>query len=236
MDWHLLNLIAVMIAAGCFGGLVNYFYSNDEKATIWKSVILGLGASFLVPLFLNMISSSLLVDSKEDPYKIFIFMGFCLIAAISSKAFIGTISDKVMEVAKQAENKAIEAKEQIQKVKEIVDPIANKETEQDYAGEQTTDEIGLFSIESLKDELPDIEAIGEQEKAVLHVFNEGKYTYRTLAGLSQAIGMSSPSTLKLLTELESLGYVGQLNKNNRSLFYLSAQGRKLISTLSGHVK
>lgn len=221
MNWHLWSLISVMVIAGGFGGLVNYFYCKDDKATIWKSMILGLGASFLVPLFLNMISSSLLVDSKEDPYKILVFMGFCLIAAISSKAFIGTISDKIMEVAKQAEDTALEAKEQIQKVKEIVDPLATKETEQDYTEEQSTDNSELIIIE----------AIGEEGKAILSALDHGKHTFRAIISLSRETKMSTAATLSLLHKLESLGLIGRLKTNNTIHYFLTMQGRKLISPL-----
>lgn len=49
-----LILIAVMLAAGAFGGLINYFVtvkSDAENASIRKSIVIGIGASFLMPLF-----------------------------------------------------------------------------------------------------------------------------------------------------------------------------------------
>jgi hypothetical protein len=56
-------LFAVMLLAGLVGGDLNYLRSRNEdakSADAWQSLLGGVIASFLVPLFLNMISSSLL--------------------------------------------------------------------------------------------------------------------------------------------------------------------------------
>lgn len=69
---HIANVLAVMLIAGVFGGIVNYFLtrkSDPEDNTPTKCIVMGLGASLLVPLFLNMISSDLLSTSKGDPTK-----------------------------------------------------------------------------------------------------------------------------------------------------------------------
>ncbi|KUO70790.1 MAG: hypothetical protein APF81_12710 [Desulfosporosinus sp. BRH_c37] len=215
MDKHMVILVMVMFFAGGLGGLINY-YSKDEEKNMRKSLILGIGASSLVPLFLNMISSSLLVDSGKDPHKILVFMGFCLIAAISSKAFIGTISDRIMEKIQETDQK-------IEDVKEVIDPIANKETEQDSAE-------GQYS------EIFESPAIGEKEKAILITMNKGEYTYRTASSISDDIGMSTPSTVTLLVNLKSLGLVGQLLKTGKTLYYLSELGRKFVFALGGSSK
>src|SRR6266702_903718 len=126
MDEYILVLIAVMLIAGIFGGVINYYFNrkNDpDDITPTKCIIIGTGASFLMPLFLNMISSDLLSKGKDnpDPLKILIFFGFCLIAAISSTAFIRTISDRVLREAKEARKVAATAISRVEEVKSTVD-------------------------------------------------------------------------------------------------------------------
>jgi len=55
------------------------------------SILLGIGAAFLVPLLLHILTSNLLTDIHKSSEKGFILAGFCLAASISSEAFIGRI-------------------------------------------------------------------------------------------------------------------------------------------------
>jgi hypothetical protein len=128
-------IIGVILFAGALGGWINYLVSltQGEKSDkpdliqevtsvrvprwqgLWRSLLLGIGAAFLVPLFLNMISSTL-VDNIHNPEKgydypkVLVFLGFCLVASISSTAFIKTISDRVLKLAEEAKKTGREAK------------------------------------------------------------------------------------------------------------------------------
>ena len=101
------TILAVIVVAGLAGGAVNYALSRPERwearAVLWSAVP-GLGAAFLIPLFLQTISSSLIVDLLNNDAagsraqyinRLLVFGGFCLLAAISSKRFIETLSEKV---------------------------------------------------------------------------------------------------------------------------------------------
>jgi hypothetical protein len=88
---HIGMLAALMALCGVLGGLVNYWgdaTASAEPHPLLKRLAYGLAASFVVPLFLNMISSSLVADSRTDNLKLFVIVGFCIIAAISSRTFI----------------------------------------------------------------------------------------------------------------------------------------------------
>ncbi|HEX8651375.1 MAG TPA: YEATS-associated helix-containing protein [Pyrinomonadaceae bacterium] len=105
-------VIVVMLLAGGLGGLVNYYLGrldNPDKANLKESIVIGMAASFLVPLFLQMISSNLLTNGNNEPLNLFILAGFCLIAAISSRAFISSLSAEVIRKAKEATQKAEQA-------------------------------------------------------------------------------------------------------------------------------
>lgn len=117
MDIHLIILISIMVVSGAFGGYLNYLHNFDTKdqekrdfGTRSKYILLGIGAAFLIPLFLKMLESELL-SQDSDNLNYLIFAGFCLIAAIFSRRFISSIGDKVLEAAKNAEKAALESKQ-----------------------------------------------------------------------------------------------------------------------------
>jgi len=117
------TVLAVMTAAGVLGGVVNVAVSSGDKADRnWILPILaGLGAAYLIPLFLQTVSSQLLVDLfSNGPHHadLLVFGAFCLLASISSKAFIQTLSDTILREAKQANQSASEAKQQAQRSQE----------------------------------------------------------------------------------------------------------------------
>ena len=96
---HLAVVVGIMFVCGTLGGLVNYWgesIPDAEKRPVLKRISAGIAAALVVPLFLNMISSSLLGDSQSKPLSLFVFAGFCVVAAISSKAFIESISKKLI--------------------------------------------------------------------------------------------------------------------------------------------
>mgnify|MGYP001590195545 CR=1 FL=1 len=134
---YIFILIAIILIFGALGGWVSYLLNEQEPTNnsagnnsanpngnkgrwgSWiKPVIIGIAAAFLVPLFLQTISSQLLRDGYSNYLYLLVFAGFCLVAAISSKAFITTLSDKILQVAKEAKKEAREAKNEAEQAKE----------------------------------------------------------------------------------------------------------------------
>lgn len=107
----ILSLTSTIIIFGSFGGVINYLLnyksggkskSKAEKHLI-KSIVLGIGAAFLVPLFLNLLSSDIM-DIKESGHEeLMVFAGVCLIAAISSSKFISALSGILLKKAEDIE-------------------------------------------------------------------------------------------------------------------------------------
>ncbi len=94
-----LSLLIAMFSSGIVGGIISYILSmNDEDGRkCIHHIILGIGASFLVPLFLSLTSSNLIARIEYERRLIWVFVGFCLVAAISSVKFISSISSRVMK-------------------------------------------------------------------------------------------------------------------------------------------
>jgi YLATT-like protein len=221
------TLVVVMLAAGSFGGIINYYLSlktDPENTTVRKSVIVGIGASFLVPLFLNMISSNL-IDSirgtnnqSGDNSKLLVFAGFCLVAAISSSAFIQTLSDRILKEAKaarkqaeEAKAEAVEAKVQVAEVQADVTPIINKTTEPEPAAERAA---GAESARELSDE----------ERKVLSEFARSRYSRRSLRGLSADTHIRADELETLLGGLLSKGLVDKDESINGIRWFMTPEG------------
>ena len=103
----LIIILIVMIMAGAWGGYINYLRKDRRLINF----LTGLGASFLVPIFLNTLNSKLLINianilntnnnNNSDDFgskivDIFIFFGFCLLASISAQTFINSLGSKVL--------------------------------------------------------------------------------------------------------------------------------------------
>jgi hypothetical protein len=226
-ETYMWTLIAVMLLSGSFGGLINFFLTikNDpENASVLKSVTIGVGASFLVPLFLNMISSNLIDTIKgtngapADHSKILVFAGFCLIAAISSSAFIQTLSDRILNEAKAARKQAAEAKaeavratDQVAEVQATVEPIIDRQTEPEPVAEAVA--IAAST-----------EVVSEKERKILEAFARSRFTHRTVNGLSVDTGLGSRELESLLPELAARGFVDKLQGKTGPRWFITPEG------------
>ena len=112
------TVVAIMLAAGLSGGLVNWALTSSDgsdKRPWWSHVLTGIAGAFLVPLFLHITSSDLLAKLSDGSgaggSTSLVFAGFCLVAAISSKAFIQSLSKRVLQMAEEAKKTADEAVE-----------------------------------------------------------------------------------------------------------------------------
>ena len=184
MDDRLYGIVIIMLASGAVGGTINYLIANPDphKFTSWlKAAFIGIGAAFLVPLFLRTISSGLLADilaknpSKDpsaDDY--FVFSGFCLLAAISSRLFIQTLSDKILRETRQARREVAEVKAEIGAIETSVAPILDSMTEQD-PDDSPQQKLDVINVTDL-------------EKAVLNVLAaHPRFTLRSLTGITHEI-------------------------------------------------
>ncbi|WP_318468842.1 YEATS-associated helix-containing protein [Photobacterium leiognathi] len=193
-------ILSIMISMGILGGIINYLFSGEDEWS-WISVarasLIGIGASLLVPLFLRMISSNLLNDvaDKSDGY--FVLMGFCLVASISSRAFIGSITSKVM---RELSDKTDKMQKKIEQVQNEVTPVIEKSTD--------TSELELDqSIDERDFEL------NKKELCILEAFDSSPYAIRTVRGLLQQTRPEISDrefARRLIGELKKKGFVGEL--------------------------
>jgi DNA-binding MarR family transcriptional regulator len=210
------TLVVAIVLAGVFGGLVNFYLSyrsDQEGTTIWKSITLGIGASSLVPLFLTTISSHLIEEirtaqNNDLSKNILVFFGFCLIAAISSKAFIQSISKRVLDEAREAKKTAQAASKRASEVQSAVEPILEKETEREPGTTKAT-----FTAEALQ--------LGSEEWNILERLATGEKLLRTRTGLARETGMSHAEVAKIMDVLRGKNLVArkEMKKADGSQIY-----------------
>lgn len=75
----------------------------------------------MVPLFLGMISSDLIANSRTDDKNFLIFAGLCLVAAIFSGRFIDSIGERILKKVEEQEKKVDEIETKNENQQEIIE-------------------------------------------------------------------------------------------------------------------
>jgi predicted transcriptional regulator len=227
-----------MLCSGLFGGTVNFFqlYSDQNKGWInyWRCVIVGLGAAFLVPLFLQMISSNLVDNVKTSDKDLLVFIGFCLIAAIFSRRFIETIGEKILKQVEQVKETAEQAKEIAQTSKEEVEILSSKSTEVDE-----TSPVSPDSVVAVDSSLPNQSGEGKTMlkkdwsasiTKVLRALKDNLYTFRTLKGIAKDADISEKQAEIVIKALAKRGWIKEFEKDQKKLFVLTESGKTIVIT------
>lgn len=219
MEQYIWNLLFITLTVGSFGGIINYLITADEnkilenntslKGTptyylIFKSIIIGIGASMTVPLFLHTISSEIIDKCKNGENKYYlIYGGFCIIASVFSRRFLDTVAEKALKSAEKAENTSQAALEQ-------ANVIAEKLTESDVELEDDSNSA-TRSLEG--------GSISNENK-IISIFQNSKYIYRTTKGIAKDLNEDEKSTVEILKKMQEQNIVMNFNKNGKSLWKL----------------
>jgi outer membrane murein-binding lipoprotein Lpp len=133
VDWaDFWIIVAIVLVSGILGGLVNYYYNlkkapdENEVHTIGRSLIIGVGAAIIVPIFLEVTQSKVLQGViNNELNQVVLLVSFCVLAAISSTRFISSVSDSVIsrltKEVKDTKEEAKIAKEEAKEAKQKAD-------------------------------------------------------------------------------------------------------------------
>lgn len=106
----------LMLSIGLFGGWLSWLNADYDEAfckrRLFRNLITGMLATFMVPLFLQMIGSNLLVEISPDYSKFYVFLGMCSAAAFVSQKFASSISDKMLQQATEKADSASKSAQQ----------------------------------------------------------------------------------------------------------------------------
>lgn len=129
---HIFIMATVMLLAGIFGGLVNYYLcgaKDPDASSLPRFLVVGVGASFLVPVVLDLVNSELVLESQGDPSRLLIFTGFCLISALLSRFVIDNLSDRIFNEAQIAKQRVEEVQQDLRMIRTNLLPLIDTETE-----------------------------------------------------------------------------------------------------------
>ncbi len=211
-------IAAVMLIAGALGGLAAFFISdplNGKKLAWWQQMIVGIVAAFIVPLLLNMISADLIdkirgVNGQNPDFsKLFVLAGFCLVAAVSQRAFIQSISEKLLQTVR-------ETKEQVAEVKGVMDSQI-----EDEGTDEMSDSLQM-------NKFPTIADLNDDERSVLRVMANSPYSMRSRTGISKDIGLEKAKVNDAIVSLMNKKLVAQgQSTSGKPRWYPTSLGRKL---------
>ncbi|MAN50684.1 MULTISPECIES: YEATS-associated helix-containing protein [Marinimicrobium] len=219
---HIFILAAVMSIAGVFGGLINYYQltqERDDEAALPRCIVLGIGAAFLVPVILFFVQSDLITQIQEDPSRLLIYTGFCLIVAIGSRLVLTSTPKRILREAQVARNQVEAMQHELRVMQEELLPLLDTETEQDT---DVDDNAGPLN----PNEELDIAA-----SKVLKTLGVGRHIYRSMAGLCREAGADETTIQKSLNVLVNRQLAGKLNTRKGVRWYLTEKGRRALDLL-----
>ncbi len=226
----LITIICIMFIAGFIGGIANYFRDDGNAEWNWfnifKSIMLGIVAAAIVPLFLYLVQSKLLNPSTYDEnfFNYFVFTGFCLIAAYSSTGFLQSVSASVLKQLEEVKKKTDKIEEQTEETSELVGEVVDKDT----GSEENTDEISKEKESDYESSRGDV--IKLSNNGLLYkAFTDGKFTFRTLGGLSKATGITKSELEGIMEDCKKRKLVKEfINRDGEAIFSITNKGKIVL--------
>lgn len=137
------NVVMTMtLLAGLLGGVGNFLLgvqadptagapppqSTDRRRRYIDALtafVMGVIAALLVPLFLSMASSDLLSKASSgtegSATSLFVYFGFCLVAAVFSRRFVDTVAERAFRLAGDAKHTAEQTAKDVREVTGIIE-------------------------------------------------------------------------------------------------------------------
>ena len=220
-------IVGTMLVAGVVGGLINSYLSDplvEKPLAWWQHIIVGVGAAFIVPVFLNMISSRLISEitgtdlTSELLSKLLVLAGFCLLAAVSSRTFIRSMTDRLLKEISAAKREAREAKDQAANAEVIAEAGVKMEPERPEDKQPASETRPEIS--------PSIE-VSDTERNILKALVDSGFSMRTLTGIAKDAELSAATVNRQLGTLLDKGLVVEgKNREGRPRWYATAEGRR----------
>lgn len=217
LDGHMLLILSIMVGAGILGGVANYFLADrhgDSGRRDWlKYPLLGVVAALTVPLFLNMISSTLLEGARTKPVDFFTFAGFCLIYVVAARRLLENVAQRLSGQVDQVRRELGHLKQQ-------------KQAEQMLASNRD-------ELVALPDQKPEPrEVLSYNDVEILRALAEESFVYGNLAALCDRTGLARDFISQRLAVMKNLGVIEtRINDKNVLHWGVSARGKALLGEI-----
>jgi len=217
LDGHMVLILAIMICAGVLGGIANYFLADrqaDAGRRDWlKYPVLGIVAALTVPLFLNMISSTLLEGARTKPVDFFTFAGFCLIYVVAARRLLENVAQRLSGQLDQVRREVGHLKQQ----KQSEQMSQNGREEAPAATEQKAEPREVLSYNDVE---------------ILRALSVENFVYGNLAALCDSTGLARDFISQRLTVMKALGVIEtRINDKNVLHWGVSARGKALLGEI-----
>lgn len=208
-------LTLVMLIAGVFGGLINFYLlnqNNKDTTAMLRCVVVGVGAAFLVPVALDLVGSSIVSQSQNDPGQLLIYTGLCLIAAIASRMVVTNKLDRTLQAADAAKDEVESLRIYVKQLQLSLQPLIETETEMEDSRAEDQDALDNLDVSATQ---------------VLKALGTGRHIFRTQDSLLQELDMADNDVLKSLNILVTKGLAGKVNSSWGLRWHLTERGRRL---------
>ncbi|UCV03943.1 YEATS-associated helix-containing protein [Dechloromonas denitrificans] len=215
LDTHMVLILIIMVVTGILGGVANYFLADrpaEPARRDWlKYPVLGIVAALTVPLFLNMISSTLLEGARTKPVDFFAFAGFCLIYVVASRRLLDNVAQRLLG--------------QIDQVKRQVGDLAQQQREEPI--------IAAGRAEAAKNNEPEPrEVLSYNDIEILRTLSEESFVYGNLAAICERTGLARDFVSQRLTVMKALGVIEtRINDKNVLHWGVSARGKAVLGEI-----
>jgi len=174
----------------------------------------GIVVAFTVPLFLSLAQSTLVQqilepkDMTNQYPQLLIFLGFCIAASFASRAFLDTLSQRVLAAVRDAKAVAIKAEEKAERAEATVGLV---EESIDRASGTAIPQPQHVSTPALQAEAAAFELSPLQTRALQAV---GRLTMRTATGIAKDAGIPRDQVGEMLDELIRMRLVEKTTSPN----------------------
>lgn len=218
LDSHMLIIFGIMVLAGLLGGLANFFLSDRQgelgRREWLKYPVLGVVAALTVPLFLNMISSTLLEGARTKPIDFYVFAGFCLIYTVASRRLFENVAIKLLAQVDQVKRDMQQMKQR--RDAEAVAPPAKEERVEPAA----------------ESKLEPREALSYSDIEILRALAEESYVYGNLASLCDKTRLARELVSQRLMVMKSMGVIEtRINEKNVLHWFVSPRGKQVLNEI-----
>lgn len=211
VDTHMLLILLIMVVAGLLGGVANYFLADRpveaSRRDLTKYTVLGVIAALTVPLFLNMMSSTLLEGARTKPVDFFVFAGFCLLYVIAARRLMENVAQRLGG--------------QLDLMKREVGQLKRQQAEAAVAAERVEPQA----------ETPR-EVLSYNDVEILRALAEENLVYGNLAAICERTGLARDFVSQRLTVMKSLGIIEtRINDKNVLHWGVSVRGKAVLGEI-----
>lgn len=222
LDGHMLLVLGVMVGMGILGGAANYFLADrqgDPGRRDWiKYPVFGVVAALTVPMFLNMISSTLLEGARTKPIDYYVFAGFCLLYVVASRRLFENMVQRLIG--------------QIDQVRREVGHLTQQKREEPAL---PVPAVVKVEAELLKSSEPDPrEVLSYNDVEILRALAEDSFVYGNLAAVCDSTGLARELVSQRLTVMKTLGVIEtRINEKNVLHWVVSTRGKAVLADIIG---